>query len=230
MSYDFNIELIEKMVQNGVDLIEVGLPFSDPLADGEVIQKANLLSLKKNFKIQTALDIAKELQKRKLPFVFMGYFNTFLQNDLQKFIDLSLGCIIPDLPHEEATKYQTLFKEQNKAIIELIAPTTPLARAKKIVKDAQLFIYLVAYTGVTGKGTNTEEDLLPLIQAIKETTDTDIYLGFGVTPQNAQEKAKDVDGVIIGSYFVNILLDEALSEEEKIERIARDCREIKSQL
>jgi tryptophan synthase alpha chain len=226
----FNIDLILSMSQNGTDIFEFGLPFSDPVADGGVIQEANFISLQNGYKIQESFSLAKKIQKENIDFVFMGYFNTFYQKGLEIFIsDFSKGCIIPDLPYEEALEYMPLFDKYNKSLISFIAPTTPKDRIKSLVKDSSLFVYLVAYLGITGS-CEKQEDLQDIINEIKIHTNTPIYLGFGVNVENAKEKSQDVDGVIVGSSFVKVLLDDSISDSQKIQKISAMSKDIKNNI
>lgn len=231
MEESFNVELIESMKTSGVDIVELGLPFSDPVADGGVIQEANMKSLSQGYKIRSSFELASKLDLLGIDFVFMGYFNTFYRVGIENFISkYSRGCIIPDLSFEEAENYMPLFDKYGKSLVSLIAPTTPLDRVEKLVENSSFFIYLVAYLGVTGTSDAKEEDLSFIIEKIREYTSTPIYLGFGVTPENAREKAMSVDGVVVGSYFVKVLLDESLSNIEKIRKISNLCFEVKDSI
>jgi len=138
------------------------------------------------------------------------------------------GFIIPDLPLEEAIPYKPMMKEANLSLIDFIAPTDSKERIKEIVSDAQKFIYLVAYAGITGAGKS--EDLQSIITSIKEYTKTPVYVGFGVDQNTAKEKAKGVDGVIVGSAFVKVLLDDGLKSGQKITKIASLAKEIKEKI
>ena len=138
------------------------------------------------------------------------------------------GFIIPDLPLEEAKPYKPVVEEAGLALINFIAPTDSKTRIKEIVTDAKKFIYLVAYAGITGAGKS--EDLQPIIADIKKYSDTPVYVGFGVDQNTAKEKAKGVDGVIVGSAFVKVLLDESLSDSQKITKIAAIAKEIKQKI
>ncbi len=217
---NFTKDLALTLVQNGVDTLELGIPFSDPVADGPLIEKANHLSLENGFKFHDLLEISKEIAT-DVDTLWMGYFNSFYQQDLTKLLPLAKdlhvnGFIIPDLPYEETLQYQKLFKQNDLANISFVAPTDPKERIKTIVQDAQKFIYMVAYTGITGSGKS--EELKPFIENIKEFTTTPVYVGFGVNEKTAKEKSKHSDGVIVGSAFIDILLQENLSYTQKINK------------
>jgi len=163
----------------------------------------------------------------------MGYFNPFYHKGLDTFIAEANkagvnGFIIPDLPLEEAKPYKPAIEAAGLTLIDFIAPTDSKSRIEQIVTDAKKFIYLVAYAGITGSGQS--EDLQPIITDIKEFTDTPVYVGFGVDEHTAKEKAKGVDGVIVGSAFVKVLLDEHLSHSQKITKISAIAKEIKEKI
>jgi tryptophan synthase alpha chain len=138
------------------------------------------------------------------------------------------GFMIPDLPFEEGIPYKPLIEEAGLSLIDFIAPTDSKARIDQIVTDAKKFIYLVAYAGITGAGKS--EDLQQIVADIKSFTQTPVYVGFGVDQNTAKEKAKGVDGVIVGSAFVKVLLDESLSDTQKITKIAQIAKEIKEKI
>ncbi|BCD59706.1 MULTISPECIES: tryptophan synthase subunit alpha [unclassified Nitratiruptor] len=229
---NFTIDLILAMKEKGLDSVELGVPFSDPVADGPIIEEANVRALSNGFRFQDLLDITNAVAG-SIDTLWMGYFNPFYHRGMQKSIEEAKelgvsGFIIPDLPYEEALAYRSLFDENEIALIDFVAPTDSKERIKTILKDSKKFIYLVAYAGITGA--QKSEDLSQIITWIRETTDTPVYLGFGVNEKTAKEKAKDVDGVIVGSAFVKVLLDENLTNSEKIARIAELSGKIKEQI
>ena len=231
-SLDFTVDMALALAEAGVDTLELGIPFSDPVADGPVIEKANLKALQNGFKLQHLFDVSKEIAPH-IDTLWMGYFNPFYHKGMKRFIAEAKesgvnGFIIPDLPYEEAMPYQPMIKEANLTLIDFIAPTDNRERIEKIVTDSQKFIYLVAYAGITGSG--QREDLQPIISNIKEFTTTPIYVGFGVNEKTAKEKIKGVDGVIVGSAFVNILLDKSITDIKKIQKISSLAQEIKEKI
>jgi len=226
---NFTIDLASSLAENGVDFLELGVPFSDPVADGPVIEKANLKALQQGFKIKDLFEISKEIAP-KIDTLWMGYFNPFYHKGFETFVNEAKssgvkGFIIPDLPFEEATPYQKIARENGLNLIDFIAPTDSEERIAKIASSAETFIYLVAYAGITGSGKS--EDLKEVIDNIKKYSNTPLFIGFGVNEQNAKEKAKDVDGVIVGSAFVKVLLDDSLNYTQKIEKIATIAKNIK---
>ncbi len=228
----FSIDLALALGENGVDTLELGVPFSDPVADGPLIEKANHKALELGFKFQDLLDIS-EVVAPKVDTLWMGYFNSFYQQNLDKLLSTASklgvnGLIIPDLPHEEALAYTNLFKQNNLANISFVAPTDTPQRIKEVVSDAQKFIYMVAYTGITGSG--QAEDLQPFLASIKEFSDTPVYVGFGVNSKTAKAKVKGADGVIVGSAFIDILLKDTLNYEQKIKKCSELVKIIKNEI
>ncbi|RXJ56289.1 tryptophan synthase subunit alpha [Candidatus Marinarcus aquaticus] len=231
-SKDFTVDLSFSMAEAGVDTLELGIPFSDPVADGPVIEKANLISLQNGFKMKDLFEVTEQIAP-KIDTLWMGYMNTFYHQGMETIVKkaqaLGLhGAIIPDLPYEETKSYSELFKAHEQALISFVAPTDTKERIATIVKDAQKFIYLVAYAGITGSGKS--EDLTQVIEYTRQSSDTPIYIGFGVDETTAKSKAKGVDGVIVGSAFVKILLDETLNHTEKIKRVSSLAKEIKEKI
>ena len=231
-SLAFTVDMSLALAEAGVDTLELGMPFSDPVADGPVIEKANLKALQGGFKLDDLFEASREIAPH-IDTLWMGYFNPFYHKGMDYFIEQATksgvnGFIIPDLPLEEALPYKPMMKEANLALIDFIAPTDSKERIKQIVTDSQKFIYLVAYAGITGSGKS--EDLQTIITDIKEYTSTPVYVGFGVDKHTAKEKAKGVDGVIVGSAFVKVLLDETLNNSQKIKKVSQLAQEIKEKI
>lgn len=228
----FSIDLSLALGQNGVDTLELGVPFSDPVADGPLIEKANHKALELGFKFKHLLEIS-EVVAPKVDTLWMGYFNSFYQQDMSKLIPLASklgvnGLIIPDLPHEEALPYSDLFKANSISNISFVAPTDSEQRIKEVVSDAKKFIYMVAYTGITGSG--QAEDLQPFLSSIKKHSSTPVYVGFGVNAKTAKDKVEGADGVIVGSAFIDILLKETLSYSDKIKQCSELAQIIKNEI
>ena len=231
-SLEFTVDAALALSEAGVDTLELGMPFSDPVADGPVIEKANLKALQNGFKLQHLFEASAQIAPH-IDTLWMGYFNPFYHKGMDSFIAEAQkvgvnGFIIPDLPFEEAKPYQKSIKEAGLSLIDFIAPTDTEERIKQIVTDAQKFIYLVAYAGITGSGQS--EDLQPIITNIKKYSQTPVYVGFGVDTHTAKEKAVGVDGVIVGSAFVKVLLDESLNSTQKIHKISAIAKEIKEKI
>jgi len=228
----FSIDLALALSENGVDTLELGVPFSDPVADGPLIEKANHKALELGFKFKDLLEISKAVAPN-IDTLWMGYFNSFYQQNMEKLIPLAReigvnGLIIPDVPHEEALLYKDLFSNNNMANISFVAPTDSEQRIQQVVSDAQKFIYMVAYTGITGSG--QAEDLQPFLSSIKTYTQTPVYVGFGVNTKTAKEKVKGADGVIVGSAFIDILLKNNLNYSQKIKECSNLAQIIKNKI
>jgi tryptophan synthase alpha chain len=226
------VDIALALKENGADVLELGVPFSDPVADGPIIEEANLRALKNGFKMNDLFDITKKISS-KIDTLWMGYFNPFYHKGIDyicaKAIECnSCGFIIPDLPFEEAKSYKQMVENIGLDMISFVAPTHSKERIKMIAKDAQRFIYLVAYAGITGSG--KDEDLSEVVKEIRKHTQTPVFIGFGVNEKTAREKSKDVDGVIVGSAFVKVLLDDSLTGRQKVDRISTLARTIKEMI
>jgi len=229
---NFTIDLALSMKDSGVDILELGIPFSDPVADGPVIEKANLVALENGFKLNDLFEVSSKIAP-EMRTLWMGYANPFYHYGAEKFFakaqELGVkGAIIPDLPLEEASAYTKLASKYEQSIISFVAPTHSEDRIKKVVEHSKEFIYLVAYAGITGSG--IEEDLSDIINNVRKYTKTPLYIGFGVDEKTAKAKAQGVDGVIVGSAFVKHLLDDSLNYNEKIQRISLLAKEIKEKI
>jgi len=227
---NFTVDLALALGENGVDTLELGVPFSDPVADGPVIEAANQRALEAGFRFADILDISEAIAP-KIDTLWMGYFNPFYQYGMEKLLERAQtlgvnGLIIPDVPYEEAKNYHNLFESRGLANITFVAPTDGEERIQLITAEARKFIYLVAYAGITGSG--KAEDLAPTLAMIKRHTQTPVYVGFGVNEKTAKEKVQGADGVIVGSAIVNLLLDDTLSNTQKIAQCCALTRTIKS--
>ncbi len=229
---DFTVDLALSLADSGVDTLELGMPFSDPVADGPVIEKANLYSLQNGFKINHLFEASQKIAP-SIDTLWMGYFNPFYHKGMDIFINEAKksgvnGFIIPDLPYEEALPYKKDIEANGLSLIDFIAPTDTKDRIEMITSNAQKFIYLVAYAGITGSGKS--ESLDNVISQIRDYSKTPIYVGFGVDENTAKDKVKGVDGVIVGSAFVKILLDSSISDSQKIIKISSLAKEIKEKI
>ncbi len=227
---EFTIDLALALAHNGVDTVELGVPFSDPVADGPVIEAANGRSLASGFRFADILTISEAIAP-SVDTLWMGYFNPFYQYGLDKLLDRAKaigvnGLIIPDVPHEEAIAYHNMFESRGLANIAFVAPTDGEDRIATITEQARKFIYLVAYAGITGSGKS--EDLGAVLAMIKRHSQTPVYVGFGVNEQTAREKVQGADGVIVGSAIVSVLLDDTLNYTKKIAKCCEITRNIKS--
>lgn len=229
---NFSVDLVHALSEAGVDKLELGIPFSDPVADGPIIEVANLKALQNGFKMEMLFDISKKVAQ-EIDTYWMGYFNPFYHRGIENFAKKAQefgvkGFIVPDLPHEESMTYQSLMNRYDTTFINFVAPTDSKERIATLIQNSKEFIYLVAYAGITGSGAS--EDLSKTIEHIKEFSQTPLFVGFGVNEKTAKEKAKGVDGVIVGSAFVEILLDDILTPSQKIEKISQKAKIIKDKI
>ncbi len=206
-------EFILTAEKAGADLVEIGIPFSDPIADGPVIQEANVHALKNNVTTDDVFDLVASLrEKTSLPLVFLTYLNPVYKYGYEKFLmrceQLGVdGLIIPELPFEEKGELAPLAKEHDVDIISLIAPTSE-QRIKTIAEDSSGFLYVVASMGVTGVRTEIKTDLPSILKAVKTASDTPAAVGFGInTPEQAKTISQYADGVIVGSAIMKIIAE-----------------------
>jgi len=206
-----SIDVIEALAGNGADLIEVGLSFSDPLADGPVIQRATQKALENGVTVAKGLAAVAELRKRgvTIPLVLMGYYNPILAFGLEKFVRQAEGAgadgfIVPDLPPEEAGPFEKAAGPT--PLIRMLAPTTPTERMERVARSAKGFVYLVSVRGVTGARTGLPEGLQELVTRVRQHTSVPVCVGFGIgTPVQAKAVSALADGVIVGSACVQAI-------------------------
>ena len=204
-------KIVRAAVENGADLIELGIPFSDPTAEGPVIQGANIRALKGGVTTDKVFSLVKELRTDvTVPMVFMTYANVVFSYGAEKFIsackDIGInGLILPDLPYEEKDEFLPICKKYGVALISLIAPTSE-NRIAMIAKEAEGFIYLVSSLGVTGMRTEINTDLKSIVDVIRQNTSVPCAIGFGIsTPEQAKAMADLSDGAIVGSAIIKII-------------------------
>ena len=204
--------LISELEKSGVDLIELGIPFSDPLADGPTIQRSSEAAISKGANIKSILRIVRSARKHvKLPLVFMTYYNLVAHYGMKRFVRESKtagadGIIIPDLPPEEARELIDVSKKEGFATIFLAAPTSTKERLKNIAFKSRGFIYYVSLTGVTGARKNLPQDILSNVRRLKKITKKPVCVGFGVSnPGQARKIAHASDGVIVGSAVIKVI-------------------------
>ena len=205
------VEYILAMEEAGCDLIEIGIPFSDPMAEGVVIQDANVRALKHNTTTDDVFDIVKAVRAQTdIPLVFLTYINPVFFYGYERFFkrcsELGVdGIISPDLPYEEKGEIAEIARKNDVDVISLIAPTSK-ERIQKIAADASGFIYIVSSLGVTGMRSEIKTDLNSIIGDIRDVCDLPLAVGFGInTPEQSRDIAKIADGVIVGSAIVKII-------------------------
>ena len=204
-------EYIYKMAEAGADIIEIGIPFSDPIAEGPVIQEANIRALKNGATPERIFEMVERVRtKTQVPIVFLTYLNPVFNYGYDKFFARCKkagvdGIIIPDMPFEEKGELAEEAKKNGVDIISLIAPTSA-DRIQMIAKEAQGYVYVVSSLGVTGMRSEIKTDLKSIIDLVKQATDVPAAVGFGInTPEQAAEISKISDGVIVGSAIVKII-------------------------
>lgn len=204
-------EAVKEVVRNGADLIELGIPFSDPTAEGPVIQGANIRALKGGVTTDKIFDFVRELRKEvTVPMVFMTYANVVFSYGSEKFIAICKeigmdGLILPDVPFEEKEEFQSICDRYDIDFISLIAPTSE-NRIAMIAKEAKGFLYIVSSLGVTGTRTEIKTDLSSIMEVVRRNTDVPCAIGFGIsTPEQAKKMAGLSDGAIVGSAIIKIL-------------------------
>ena len=201
-------KLVREMAANGADLIELGIPFSDPTAEGPVIQAANIRALSGGVTTDKIFDFVAELRRDvKIPLVFMTYANVVFSYDAERFMARCCetgvgGIILPDLPFEEKDEFSAICKQYGVDLISLIAPTSA-DRIAMIAKEAEGFIYIVSSLGVTGVRSQITTDISSIVKVIRENTDVPCAVGFGISnPEQAAKMSQYADGVIVGSAIV----------------------------
>jgi len=218
------LEIAKSLIDGGCDMIELGIPFSDPLADGATIQRASQHALESGITPRKCLEVAAELRKRvDIPLLFMGYYNPMLHYGLEKFCAASHkagidGFIVPDLPPDEGSETEAVMKKRGMDLVYLVAPTSSSEERLKLIADrARGFIYVVSLKGVTGARSAISNDLDEFITRVRSVTDKPLCVGFGIsTAEQAQRVARLADGVIIGSRILDII--------EKSKRPAADVK------
>ena len=211
-SIDATLKVVPLLESNGGDIVELGIPFSDPLADGATIQKSSFHALQKGVTLKLCLEVAKELrQKVSIPLVFLTYFNPVFSYGLEEFciacaksgID---GLIVPDLPPDESSELESITQKKGLDLIYLLAPTSTEERIRLVAERSRGFIYLVSVTGVTGVRERLPADLETFVARVRKIATQPLCVGFGIsTPQQARQVARIADGVIVGSRIVQLM-------------------------
>ncbi|MBQ8062937.1 MAG: tryptophan synthase subunit alpha, partial [Clostridia bacterium] len=203
--------VVRSMAENGADLIELGIPFSDPTAEGPVIQGANIRALSGGVTTDKVFDLVRDLRKDvTVPMVFMTYANVVYSYGAEKFISTCKeigiqGLILPDIPFEEKEEFLDVCHEYDVALISLVAPTSA-NRIAMIAKESEGFLYIVSSLGVTGTRTEIKTDLDSIVKVVRENTDTPCAIGFGIsTPEQCAKMGAHADGDIVGSAIVKLV-------------------------
>ena len=232
-SLEVTEQLVYAMEEAGADLIELGIPFSDPTAEGPVIQEANVRALAGGVTTDKVFAMVEKIRKNtKIPMVFMTYANVVFSYGTERFIKKTAevgmdGLILPDVPFEEKEEFHPLCKQYGIELISMVAPTSE-KRIAMIAREAEGFIYIVSSLGVTGMRQEIKTDLASIVKAVRENTKIPCAVGFGIsTPQQAKKMAEYADGVIVGSAIIKLLEQYG---ENAPQHIGAYVREIKSAL
>ena len=237
MAGDPNIEktseILLKLQEKGADFIELGIPYSDPLADGPIIQFSASKALKSGTTSLKVIQLLDSLKKKlHIPVILFTYFNPILNSGIENFCELAskagvAGLIIPDLPLEEASKFSKIISTYFIDLILLVAPTTPFERMKMISKNTKGFTYLVSVTGVTGERNTMENRVENLITKLKEISSSPVAVGFGISsPEHVKKVSKwGADGVIIGSAFVKRISN--CNVIDVVDKVGDFCQEMR---
>ena len=214
------LKMVPLLASSGCDIVELGIPFSDPLADGVTIQKASFRALQNGVTPKLCLEVARQLSSKvNIPLVFMTYFNPVFSYGVEEFcaacnragID---GLIIPDLPPEEGSELEASTQKQGLDLIYLLAPTSTEERIRLIAERSRGFIYLVSVIGVTGARDSLPADLEAFVARVRQVATQPLCVGFGIsTPEQARQVARISDGVIVGSRIIQLMeADESMVE------------------
>ena len=210
-SLEYSKDIFKKILDAEVDFIEIGLPFSDPMADGPLIQHSSQIAIEQNTSVEGCFKLVKEIRKinNDIPIILMGYYNPIHYYGNLKFIKKAVlsgidGLIIVDLPMEEDEEFYNLSYKNNLPLIRLVTPTTDEERLKKILKNAHGFVYYVSVTGITGTKSASINDVKNKIKVIKKITNLPVIAGFGIKNSVDAKKMSSIsDGIVIGSSLVN---------------------------
>ena len=213
-SAEATVDIVRRAEEAGADVIELGLPFSDPMADGPVIQEASVIALKNGMTMKKALEIVKEIRKHsEIPLIGMGYINMVQHYGFEKFVeDFKAagmdGVIFPDVPHEESADMRRICAAHDFTLTEFITPGTTEERMAETCRDARGFIYCISNYGVTGVKEIDYSIIGSVCKAARRYTDVPLAIGFGIgTPEAAARAGKQADGVIVGSAVVKQIID-----------------------
>lgn len=225
-------ELIPEMEKGGADIIELGIPFSDPMADGPTIQKASERALASGTTLNSILAMVKSVRNRtQVPIILMGYFNPVYRYGTRKFVEDATaagvdGVLLVDLPPEEAGEFKALASAKGLDVIFLLAPTSDDARIEKVARLGSGFIYYVSVTGVTGARASVDSSVFTLVETIRKKVDLPVAVGFGIAdPAQAALVAGVADGVVVGSALVKMF--ETYQGEELKRRVCQLITELK---
>ena len=223
-SIELTVPLASAVLSSGADMLELGIPFSDPLADGPTIQMTSFEALKNGMSVGRALEIGKEIRERdrESPLIFMGYFNPFLKYGTAQLLkDMNAsgidGIIVPDLPQEEAEVFGNKCSEYGVYLIPLLAPTSTDERIYSACEQAKGFVYCVSLTGVTGARSSLSSGVHDLVLRIREFTDLPVLVGFGISrKEDVRRISQFADGAVVGSAFLDAVSKASAGKETDV--------------
>ena len=231
-SVEATLKVVPFLASSGCDIVELGIPFSDPLADGATIQKASFQALQNGVTLELCLEVARQLShKVDIPLVFMTYFNPVFSYGVEAFCSACAssgvsGLIIPDLPPEEGPELELIAQRQGLDLIYLLAPMSTDERIKLVAERSHGFIYLVSVTGVTGVRDNLPSGLETFITRVRKVATQPLCVGFGIsTPEQASQVARIANGVIVGSRIIQLM-----EADESMVDVADFARELRHAL
>ncbi|MBI2165227.1 MAG: tryptophan synthase subunit alpha [Chloroflexi bacterium] len=220
------LELAPALAQAGAAVFELGVPFSDPLADGATIQRTSFHALKEGVSLRTCLDVCARLRARglKTPIVLMGYYNPILQLGLEECARAAVaagvdGFIVADLPAEESGPFRHTCESSGLGLIPLLAPTSPEGRIAAACREARGFVYCVSLTGITGARSQLSSEVARLVQTVRRHTELPVAVGFGIsTPEHVETVAEYADAAVVGSALLDVIT--ASQQENFVEKAA----------
>ncbi len=235
---DFNTskKIIRNLISNDVDILEIGMPFSDPMADGPTIQLSSNRALKKNITLEEVFDLSKSAKRlnNKLPIILMGYYNVILNYGVKRFVEKCThsgvdGLIVVDLQPEEDDELINILMKKDIKLIRLITPTTDEARLKLILQNASGFLYYVSVMGVTGQKSADINDLEKSVKFIRKYSDLPVIPGFGVKSKtDVKNICKISDGAVVGSSIIKIIEKNLSNKDQMLKEIDLFVKELKS--
>jgi len=224
------MKIVPLLAESGCDIIELGIPFSDPMADGATIQHASYCALQNGVTTNKCLDMVKQLrEKTNVPLIFMTYYNPVYHYGLERFCNDSIasgvdGLIVPDLTPDEGGELENITATTGLDLVYLLSPTSTTERIKLVAEKSRGFIYMVSLTGVTGARDNMKLDIDNFIADVRKATDKPLWVGFGIsTPGQANQVSHIADGVIIGSRIIKLMEKE--DDFASVGKFIKDCRQ-----
>jgi tryptophan synthase alpha chain len=231
---EISLQIIAAMSENGIDILELGVPFSDPTADGPIIQRSSARALKNKVSLKTVLEMIPEIRKKTdIPVVIFSYYNPILSYGIDRFhLDAVAagadGALVVDLPPEESDELTSDWSGADFPLIRLLAPTTPKDRMAQIASSASGFLYLVSKTGVTGSDGLDSSEICTLMDVLRSVTNLPVCVGFGIsTVEHVADVASMADGVVIGSAFER-LIEENIDQSDLPKMVGKRTAEYKA--